>query len=482
MEESKSSETTPTSVPLEDTKINPDSKQDCSASSAAASKAESTTARPTTGSSETRARACSTASAAACPSADRKEVLNLLKLLKRMIRDAIAYSKAYEVDKEVTGLDVALHAFAEKLRELKKKADDILNQDLIVKFYPLRKEMLILIDEFKNSYKFQELAVYRMARGISDLKVAVTSKITVKDPEDEDKLKVFKEIIANDLIAKKNKEIEEKTKEISDKLVEENKDRLKSLSDQLEEEKSKSQRLSENNDKIEEEFKISVTELEEMKEAVKKYNTNESIEFKADMTKDSDKSVVDALVKYKIKMAKASKLIINKISDNDEKLNSFIKYCCPDDTEHFVLNHSYINKNVCNIAYYLDSLARVLKGVTKEVYLVNLEVKEQDLQTIIKSSAASERVTIRYSNVHCSSALDFSSDTKYKTMYLSFCNSGHSDRPSDWLSKRSLFEHIITGVATSGLRDSLQTLNIYGCELETGEVEGMLAKHGLTGV
>jgi len=339
-----------------------------------------------------------------------------------MIRDAIAYSKAYEVDKEVTGLDVALHAFAEKLRELKKKADDILNQDLIVKFYPLRKEMFILIDEIKNSYKFQELAVYRMARGISDLKVAVTSKITVKDPEDEDKLKVFKEIIANDLIAKKNKEIEEKTKEISDKLVEENKDRLKSLSDQLEEEKSKSQRLSENNDKIEEEFKISVTELEEMKEAVKKYNTNESIEFKADMTKDSDKSVVDALVKYKIKMAKASKLIINKISDNDEKLNSFIKYCCPDDTEHFVFNHLHINSNAYNIAYYLDSLARVLKGVTKEVYLENLEVKEQDLQTIIRSSAAAERVTIRWSNVRCSSVLDFSCAREYKTKYLSFYN------------------------------------------------------------
>jgi len=37
-------------------------------------------------------------------------------------------------------------------------------------------------------------------------------------------------------------------------------------------------------------------------------------------------------------------------------------------------------------------------------------------------------------------------------------------------------------VAKSGLRDSLQTLNINNCGLNTGEVQAMLAKHGLTGV
>ena len=147
------------------------------------------------------------------------------------------------------------------------------------------------------------------------------------------------------------------------------------------------------------------------------------------------------------------------------------------------MNHSYISNVGIKIDFYIDSLWEAIKGVEKEIYIENLIVGEKDLEKIVKSSSNWERLVIRYSDILCSSALDFTIDSDYKTKSLSFNNWGcSSNRKSSWMADSSLFESIVEGIGKSGLKHSLQTVDIQGCQLDKSKVKEMFTKHGMTNV
>ena len=141
------------------------------------------------------------------------------------------------------------------------------------------------------------------------------------------------------------------------------------------------------------------------------------------------------------------------------------------------MNHSYISGVPIKIDFYIDSLWEAIKGVSKEIHIVKLKVGEWDLEKIVKSSCNWERLVIRYSDIHCSSALDFSTDSDYKTKSLSFYNWGNSDRKSSWMIDSPLFKNIVEGIGKSGLKLSLQTVDIEGWRLDKSEVQEMFNKN-----
>ena len=184
-----------------------------------------------------------------------------------------------------------------------------------------------------------------------------------------------------------------------------------------------------------------------------------------------------------MKLPNFKRLVINNILENDSDLASFLSNSVPNKLDLFWLNNTYISDEISiKIDFYIDSLWEAIKGVSKEIYIENLEVGEKDLEKIIKASCNWERLVIRWSDILCSSALDFSTDSDYKTKSLSFYNWGNSDRKSSWLTDSSLFENIVEGIGKSGLKDSLQTVDIEGCGLDKSKVQEMFTKHGMTNV
>ena len=180
-----------------------------------------------------------------------------------------------------------------------------------------------------------------------------------------------------------------------------------------------------------------------------------------------------------MRLPNIKRLVVNKISESDSDLASFLSNSAPNKLDLFWMNRSYISNDATKIDFYIDSLWEAIKGVSKEIYIENLIVGEKDLEKIVKSSCNWERLVIRWSDILCSSALDFSSDSDYKTKSLSFHN---CYRKSSWLTDSSLFENIVEGIGKSGLKQSLQTVDIQGCKLDKSKVQEMFTKHGMTNV
>ena len=175
--------------------------------------------------------------------------------------------------------------------------------------------------------------------------------------------------------------------------------------------------------------------------------------------------------------------MIDNITDGDADLNSFLGNWTPDQLELFWLNHNYFGDAGVKTDFYIDALCKTLKAVTNEVYIECLKLTASDLEQIVKASSNSERLVIRYSDVSCSVALDFTTADQYKTKFLSFNNWGYdSHRKSDFMFVPASFENIVEAMAKSGLKASLQTLDIWGWELTDTEVQKLLSKHGMGAV
>ena len=121
-------------------------------------------------------------------------------------------------------------------------------------------------------------------------------------------------------------------------------------------------------------------------------------------------------------------------------------------------------------------ISKAIKSVQKEIYLECFEIKEPELEQIIKSSSNWERLILRFSDIHCSKKLDFSVYEKYNIKFLSFYQCGYtsSSRKSDWISTPSCFKNIVEAISKSGLRDSLQEVDIWNNQtLKKDEIQTM---------
>ena len=127
---------------------------------------------------------------------------------------------------------------------------------------------------------------------------------------------------------------------------------------------------------------------------------------------------------------------------------------------------------------------RLLKSVLKEIYLTCFEIREPELEQIIKSASDWERLILCYSDIHCSKKLDFSVSAKCKIKFLSFAFCGdtsYTSRKSDWITTSSCFKNIVEAISKSRLKDSLEQVDIYRNQtLMKGEVEAMFNELGLS--
>ena len=139
------------------------------------------------------------------------------------------------------------------------------------------------------------------------------------------------------------------------------------------------------------------------------------------------KSLLTDFVFSKLKLPNIRKIKIGCISDGNEELNSFFKNWVPSKLDLLSVNYICNTSTGIKMDFYIDSISKAMKSVQKEVYLRCFEIKEPELEQIIKSASNWERLILHFSDIHCSKKLDFGGSAKYKIKFLSFANCGDID-------------------------------------------------------
>ena len=133
---------------------------------------------------------------------------------------------------------------------------------------------------------------------------------------------------------------------------------------------------------------------------------------------------------------------IDSISDEDKEVNYFFEEWIPNKLESISINRISINTTGIKIGFYLNSILKAIRFVSKQVYLWCFEINEEELEQIVKSAINSERLTFDRCDIHCSKKINFSATSRYAIKHLDFKNWGSiedSERKSDWKSDPILF-------------------------------------------
>ena len=175
------------------------------------------------------------------------------------------------------------------------------------------------------------------------------------------------------------------------------------------------------------------------------------------------KSLLKDIWSSKLRLPNFRKIQIDFISEGNKELNSFFQNWVPSKIDLLSVNYWRNTETGIKMGLYIDSISKAMKSVQKEIYLGCFEIKESELEQIIKSASNWERLVLRYSDIHCSKKLDFSGSDKHKIKFLSFtlCGSTYfEERKSDWKRTPSCFKNIVEAISKSGLRESLEKVDI----------------------
>ena len=201
------------------------------------------------------------------------------------------------------------------------------------------------------------------------------------------------------------------------------------------------------------------------------------------MNDAKNKSLLTDLGSSKLRLPNIRRIQIDRISDGNKELNSFFQNWVPSKIELLSVNYPKNTPTGIKMDFYIDSISKAIKSASKEIFLNCFEIKEAELEQIIKSASNWERLILCYCDIHCSKKLDFSGSNKCKIKFLGFGECGHTsyeDRKTDWKSTPSSFKNIVEAISKSGLKDSLQQVDIrYNDTLKKDEVQAMFNELGM---
>ena len=101
---------------------------------------------------------------------------------------------------------------------------------------------------------------------------------------------------------------------------------------------------------------------------------------------------------------------------------------------------------------------------------------------MVTAAKGAKQLYFLYNKIPLDEQVDFGNMDGSKLEHLSFHSSGGSDY-SNWKEHPMRFENLVESIAKSqGLKDSLKTLNIYGCEITKEKAQEVLNKYNLKSV
>ena len=120
-------------------------------------------------------------------------------------------------------------------------------------------------------------------------------------------------------------------------------------------------------------------------------------------------------------------------------------------------------------------IVQMASVTTKEVFISFFKLSNSSLEKIIKAACNSDRIVFSWCSLELDSDIDISGPD-YKTTYLSLRWNKYY---SNWSSSPSRLKRMLKAISLCSLNTSLQTLDVYGWELEVSKVEKMLKEFSL---
>ena len=202
------------------------------------------------------------------------------------------------------------------------------------------------------------------------------------------------------------------------------------------------------------------------------------------MSDAKHKSLLTNLGSSKLKLPNIRRIWIDRILERNKELNSFFQNWVLSKIDLLAVNYLPNTETGIKMDFYIDSISKAMKSVQKEIYLECFEIKESELEQIIKAASNWERLILYNSDIYCSKKLDFVVSAKYKIKFLSFSFCGYTGslyRKTDWIATPSCFKNIVEAISKSGLRDSLQQVDIdYNDTLKKDKVQTMFNELGMS--
>ena len=191
-------------------------------------------------------------------------------------------------------------------------------------------------------------------------------------------------------------------------------------------------------------------------------------------------------VASKLKLPDLYLIEIDDMLDADADLAIFLNECTPARIDDFfVNNYSKIFTGIKS-KFYINAFSETAVRTVKTIFFRYIDFSAEDLQTIVRAAHNAEEIKFNCCCIHCSSDLDFGADLKYNTNFLSFQGWGDinkEERMTDWKTDPSSFSLIVDAICGSGLRVSLQSLDIsYNETLSASKVHAKFVAKGMPNI
>ena len=172
----------------------------------------------------------------------------------------------------------------------------------------------------------------------------------------------------------------------------------------------------------------------------------------------------------KLRLPNLNGIHIEYNSEVDADLIKFLCDCTPLHLPLFAISFFRYHPNWIKSKLFIEAFSKVAARTSKEILFFGVNYSSKDLQLIVKAACNIERIVFSFCRICCYSDFNFGSDLIYKTKFLSFQTwktfSFYRYPSKAWINDYSCFLLIVDAIRSSGLRTSLEKLNIYKSSAE----------------
>ena len=180
----------------------------------------------------------------------------------------------------------------------------------------------------------------------------------------------------------------------------------------------------------------------------------------------------------KIKIDCAKVISIRDPPSNNELVRDFLMHWMPDNIKDFTVYKNSSQNGFVDTDFY--QYGHILPNVTNKISMSNHEFSKTSLEEVVKASANCGLLEFINCKFDCEQQLDFSGAT-YTMSSLSFSGCG-TIQDNKWENNENRFINLMKGIANSGLKHSLATIDIRQCGVSNERVQAIMQENEISSI
>ena len=181
----------------------------------------------------------------------------------------------------------------------------------------------------------------------------------------------------------------------------------------------------------------------------------------------------------KLKISRLNRVFLNSVPVDWEEVRWFLSKSISK------INELYFNtdsKVELSVSKYLESLKVASTKTSVDFVVYKTNFSSDEFRELVYAAKGTKKLCFYYSKIPLDEQVDFGNMEGSKLEYLSFPYSGGSSY-SNWNAHPMRFENLVASISKSqGLKDSLNTLSIYDCEITKKKAQKVMNKFYLKSV